>query len=340
MNTDYNILSYLIYQILREETFPGKPLQQQQIRQILIDRYGLAPARGTLGRTIHQMETAGCPICGLDSRRGIWLQPECTPLEAEALIQPLITASHFSNQNLDKLLQLVGLLNVEFRKQAKGVKFRAREYLHTESDILFTLGLIKQALEDQTQLQFLYCDLDEKQRPVPRKDKRHPEGKRLVSVHGILCMENHYYMVASEDEPMLRNYRIDKMSQLLITGIKARRISEIPGQGPTFNALSYAARLNYKMFPGKPVSVKFRVTLPDTMNKNQFINIVWDEMGNKAKRFRISDDHNFEFEAEMPGIGAKLFAGQYSQFCEILEPENLRQDMCKEFEQTLRKYKK
>lgn len=76
MNTDYNILSYLIYKLLRVKATRDRPLLQKEIRDMLLDRYGMCPSRVTLSRILHQMADYDDGIKGLDGRKGIWVEDD------------------------------------------------------------------------------------------------------------------------------------------------------------------------------------------------------------------------------------------------------------------------
>ena len=339
MNADYNVLSYLVYRVLLEKSNPARPLRQQDILDNIADVYGLTPSRVTLSHTLHQMADYGCPVCGLDGRKGVWLQPECDETELRMLTDPLLSASHISNSNLDKLLGSLGKLGAKNREYYAKSRKAAHHYWHHNEDIVNTIHLVAGAVGQKCVLQFIYCDFDEQHRMIPRRDKDHPEGKRQVSAYGIVYMDGHYYMVASEHKPQLRNYRIDKMTGLMLTGEKALPLEQITGQ-KFFDPAAYGAMQNYKMFGGELVEVKYRIHMAKPEEKIKFINIVWDEFGNRPYAFDTSGKNSFTFKVKIPKLGAKIFARQYSEVAELLEPRELRQELGAEYVDVAAKYQK
>ncbi len=340
MNANYNLLSYNLYHLLKNYAGPQHPLKQREILDILEDIYRMEPARGTLTKTLHEMEDAGCPICGLDGRKGIWLAPDFTDMEIKLLIGPLVMANYLSSKNLYKLLKKLEILDGGAEK-SKRQPFKQNCYLRSQGDIFETLKIIQQAEEQQDQLLFTYCDLNENREFVPRKDKLHPNGQRTVSVYGFICVGNHYYMVAHEDEDYLRNFRIDKMTNLLITGKKARDISTISGYEKVkkLNVAEYVANMNYKMFPGDLMECEFRLHLPNPYLANYYINIMWDEFGDKAKNFTYVDKETIDFSVSIPKESAKIFVQQYCDIVEVIKPAELRNQVRDILKNALTKYK-
>ena len=339
MNANYNLLGYNIYRLLKQYAGPEHPLKQKEILEILADVYRMEPARGTLISTIHDLVNAGCPIMGLQGRKGIWLAPEFSDLELKLLIGPLVTANYLSAKNINKLLKKMAILDRSI-KFAKAQGFRTNKFFHTEGDVFETLRIIEQAEHNHQKLIFTYCDLDEHKHYIPRTDAAHPKGRREVSVYGFICSDNHYYMVAKEQEPFLRNFRVDKMTNLLITGQKAEEISTIPGHEKDrhLDLAEYIAQMNYKMFSGDDIDCRIRITVPDPTLRTYYINTMWDEFGNRPHAFRILDDCHFEFSITLSKWGAKVFAQQYCDIAEIIAPQNFRLELTAEFNKVAKDY--
>ena len=334
------LLPVFIYKILRQYSSKQHPLSHAEIMKYLDLDYGVEHIDPkTITRCMDDFETAGWAV-HRNKRLGVYLEEVFTETELKVLMAPMYMASYLSNKNVDKLMEKIGKINEMQRKRVNRNKALAKQYRHQEyDDFLGKIEMIDYAQDHHLQLQFVYNDLDEKGMLVPRATSD-SEIKRVVHPLGMVCVDNFYYFVAAKgDDLKILNYRIDKMSHVIALSDKAVPVGKIPGcQRGVFCPSEYVNR-NFKMYNTEPKNVKFRIVAEEPKRLNLYINTIWDEFGNRVDRVKKVDDRTIEFDVKVPLSGARIFAMQYANVAEVLEPQELRKELGKMFEESVRKYR-
>lgn len=334
------LLPVLIYKILRRYSSKQHPLSHADIMKYLELDYGVEHIdTKTITRCMDDFEYIGWPV-HRNKRLGCYLAEVFTETELKVLMAPMFMASFLSDDSIAKLMDKIGKINEQQRKNVKKNTAFAQQYRHLEhDDFLSKIELIDFAQDNHRQLQFVYNDIDEKGRLVPRasEDK---DGKRIVHPYGMVYVNGFFYFICAKGKDLkILNYRIDKMTNVVVLDEKSEPISKIPGyERGVFNPAEYVNK-NFKMYNTTPEWVKFRIVSLKPERLNLYINTVWDEFGNRVDRIKRVDDTTIEFEAKIPLLGAKIFALQYADVAEVLEPEELREELCKIHKKNIEKYK-
>lgn len=314
-NKNYNGLSYLIYQILKTESSVEKPMGKMQLLRRIRECSGEKPSRNTLTSILNDMVKYNCPIQGVGvDRSKFWLDESYTLLTASVERSFMREETAFLNKKLDRALG-VG-----------GTKYIVKRVYDTKGDIHQNADIIKQAMKSDRKLQFVYGDTNLMNEFIPRKDKSHRRAMRMVSVYDVIFCNGFFYMVASENDTVLRNYRIDKMRSLKIAGKGTLPLEKVyPGK--TYSTQSYISSQNYRMFGGEKIGVRFRFRVKKQNERMYYENIVLDEFGKNAQNVVYLDKKSFEFTVALPRMGALIFARQYADKCAIVSPPELVDEM-------------
>lgn len=334
------LLPVFIYKILRRYSSRQHALSHADIKKYLWLDYDVDSIDSkTITRCLDDFENVGWPV-HRNKRLGVYLSEVFTETELKVMMAPMFMASYLSNENISKLMLKIGKINERQRKNVKRNIAFASQYRHIEyDDFLGKIRTIDYAQDNHLQLQFVYNDIDENGRLAPRivdNDK----GIRIANPYGMVYVEGFFYFICSKDgSKKILNYRIDKMTNVVVLDTPAMPISQIPGyERGVFNPAEYVNR-NFKMFNTEPVDVKFRIAAPIAKRLNFYINTVWDEFGNRVSRIKRVSDTIIEFSAKIPLLGAKIFALQYADVTEVLEPEELRAELRNIFKNNAKKYK-
>ena len=335
------LIPVFIYKILRHYSSKQHPLSHADIMKYLALDYGVEHIdHKTITRCMDDFELAGWAV-HRNKRLGVYLEEVFTETELKVLMAPMYMAAYLSEQNVNKLMEKIGKINELQRKRVNKNKVLAKQYRHQEQDdFLSKIEVIDYAQDHHLQLQFVYNDLNEHGQLVPRITGT-GEIWRTVHPLGMVCVDGFYYFVGAKGDALkVLNYRIDKMSNVKVLDEKAVAISQIPGyERGVFSPSEYVNR-NFKMYNTEPQRVRFRILVEDSKRLNLYINTVWDEFGKRVDQVQKVNDRTIEFSVKIPLIGAKIFALQYANVAEVLEPQELRNELWQLFQENVRKYEK
>lgn len=128
----------------------------------------------------------------------------------------------------------------------------------------------------------------------------------------------------------LSNYRIDRMTEIKITGDKSRSINEIEGMKYGFNIPKHMSEHVY-MFSDNVSKVKFKV-------KKSIMGEVVDWFGlDFVVRNETEDEAVIQVNSSEQAM--VFWAMQYGEYVEVLEPENIRERIKENISEMAEKYK-
>ena len=140
-------------------------------------------------------------------------------------------------------------------------------------------------------LTFRYFDYD-----ITRQKVFRQEGRRYTaSPYGLIWNSENYYMVAFDHAHReMRHYRVDKMTELVITTL-AREGRE---RYPDFQLAQYGQK-HFGMYSGQEVTVTLR-------GKRDKAHLVWDRFGQEVILAPDGPDH---FTVTLPVVMSPQFFG-------------------------------
>lgn len=234
----------------------------------------------------------------------------------------------------------------EFKRNGKKefeIQWQAKRGAYMDTGASDEEVMLVTAIAIKKKVQFVYNNVDVNKKKVPRQSEAHPDGVYVVDPYAVISAQGRCYLVCNEGEDrFLRNFRIDKMSNMQILDEDILRLKEIKGyeNGRSFNEKEYLKNFNYRMFTGEMLNVEFVIERDDKNEMAKIINIFWDELNHfEDLHMKKIADNKTRVSVKMPKFGAKVFARQFSDMCTLTSPQSLRNELQEEFKELQNRYK-
>lgn len=158
---------------------------------------------------------------------------------------------------------------------------------------------------------------------LKKRENRHEKfGNWRIEPYDLMWSNGYYYLVGKNDQNGWMNLRVDRILEALPQTERFERMD-------SFSTVEYRDR-SPVMYPGKEQVIRLRC-------KDTMINTLLDFFGAKLT-FRKPENGLVEVTVNVAPEGVKLFAMQYADRVEVLEPEELREEMRKSLQTALEKY--
>ena len=193
------------------------------------------------------------------------------------------------------------------------------------------LDLLQKAIDDQRWVELCYgsmqLGLDSVSRCRPFLQYRHPDKPWDTYAPLRVLFENggFYLVCCKRGENSLRSLRLDRIMDL-------REIpkSKQPKGWPQNQVDVTYRQQNPLMYSSRPLTVKLRC-------RSSILNQVVDQLGSAAAIYRQEGDA-FTVTASLSYNGARAFALQYADRCQVVEPPELRDEVRALLRQALDQY--
>lgn len=173
------------------------------------------------------------------------------------------------------------------------------------------INLLDQAIREQKKVRLTYGEyrlvLQDK-RWQPKLTRREKNGVMNVSPYALMWSNGNYYLVCRHRGMM--NLRVDRI-------LKAELLPDSFTPPADFDPVQYRDRCPV-MYPGKPEFVRMRCAVT-------LLNTLVDFFGPVPQYTRPGEDGTTEVTMSIAPEGVRLFALQYADQVEVLEPEWLRE---------------
>lgn len=308
--------------ILKEYTDSSHALTTNELLEKLKSLYSVDIERRTLYRTIDTLNSAvpSLQITRNETGKGYSLK-EREFREGEILL--LCNAIHASNfiskkQSSELIHKLLHTQSRYFQKSYTNEVYFENPKKPLFTDIIDSLQIISHAIENNICIAFDYTKYDHTKRLVP-----YGNNPRTVEPLYIVYNDERPYLVASKPgTDIIRHYRIDRMTNVQL--IKNRRCTYKNKK----EAYEYASN-KFFMFNGDILTATF-------LCREETIPQVIDFFGTDVRFIPVRGGYTFTIRGAKRGI--EIFAQQYMDCIEILDPESLRQDMRNLLEDALQRY--
>jgi predicted DNA-binding transcriptional regulator YafY len=209
------------------------------------------------------------------------------------LLMDAVQSSRFITQKKSDALirKLEGLASFHQAGQLQRQVFVSGRIKVMNESIYYNVDKLHSAIAAQKAITFKYFDYDIQRRKVFRQ-----EGKRyVVSPYGLIWNSENYYLVAFHHAYReMRHYRVDKMTEIVVTGLDR----DGKDQHPDFQLAEYGQK-HFGMYGGQEV----RVTLRGRKDKAQ---LVWDRFGQDIILVPDGEEH---FTVTLPVVISPQFFG-------------------------------
>ncbi len=212
--------------------------------------------------------------------------------EVKLLMDAVQSSRFITQKKSDALLRkLEGLASVHQAGQLQRQVYVAGRIKVMNESIYYNVDKLHTAIAGQKAITFKYFDYD-----IARNKVFRQEGKRyVVSPYGLIWNSEDYYLVAFDHAHReLRHYRVDKMTEIVVTGLDREGKEQYPG----FQLAEYGQK-HFGMYSGQEMKVTLR-------GRRDKASLVWDRFGQDVILVPDGEEH---FTVTLPVVMSPQFFG-------------------------------
>lgn len=209
------------------------------------------------------------------------------------LLMDAVQSSRFITQKKSDALirKLEALASVHQARQLQRQVYVSGRIKVMNESIYYNVDKLHAALAGQKAITFKYFDYDIYRKKVFRRGG----GRYTVSPYGLIWNSENYYLVAFDHVNRdMRHYRVDKMTEIVVTGL-ARAGG---AQYPDFQLAQYGQK-HFGMYSGQELTVTLR-------GRRSMAGVVWDRFGQDVI---LSPDGEEHFTVTLPVVMSPQFFG-------------------------------
>jgi len=187
------------------------------------------------------------------------------------------------------------------------------------------IGVLDQAVREKKMVRVTYGEYRLVQKKEGWKPELVPREKHSVlevAPYALMWSNGNYYLVVKHRGMM--NLRVDRI-------LKAEQMEESFEMPADFDPVRYRDS-SPVMYPGKHEFVRMRC-------HTAMVSVLLDFFGSLPQYTKPLEDGTTEVTMSIAPGGVKLFALQYADQVEVLEPESLREDILQTLERAQKKYR-
>ena len=263
---------------------------------------------------------------GQGPTRRFFLQSILSPSEWRILSDMIMVYPYISEND-----------TIKFRSAMARIAPGVRDWKHqryapkTPQTINFEhIRLLDESIEKGHKVQLRYGKYqlsfgsDRRWRPALQAMEKN-RGWMRVDPYAMMWSNGYYYLVCRDGE-IMRNLRVDRIMEILTT-------TEEFEKDPTFDPYQYRDR-SPVMYPGEPTRIRLKC---DTNR----ISTLMDFFGTAISEYSVSEQKPHETTVTLKASekGVRLFALQYADDVEVLEPASLRDEVATTLKIAASKYR-
>ena len=282
-----------LYRMLLRQTDEEHPLTVLQIIEELA-RQDIKAERKSIYDDLEALRLFGMDIQSRKGKTSGWFvgDREFELPEVKLLMDAVQSSRFITQKKSDALIRkLEGLASVHQAGQLQRQVYVSGRIKVMNESIYYNVDKLHAAIAGQKAITFKYFDYDIQRKKVFRQD-----GKRyMVSPYGLIWNSENYYLVAFEHTRReLRHYRVDKMSEIVVTNLDR----EGREQYPNFQLAEYGQK-HFGMYSGQEMKVTLR-------GRRDKASLVWDRFGQEVILVPDGEEH---FTVTLPVVISPQFFG-------------------------------
>ncbi len=313
-----------ILQIFKQYSDCDHPLKQEEIAERLEKDYGIVLERKAISRNISLLKEAGYEL--ESTHIGSYLiHHDFENSELHMLIDGILSSKHITAKHSRDLIdRICNLSNQYFKSSVKHIH-TVNEWSKTDNQELFlSIELIDEAIESKRQIGYCYnkYEIDK---------KLHKSSYQCVSPYQMILHNQRYYLMAySEYWRNMVFHRLDRITHMKLTNIKALPITQIPGYEDGIDYRMFSSALPY-MYTDKPEYIDF---IADTCIIDQII----DWFGKDVGLIATEESNKVKVSIKASPNAMEHWVMQYINYVEVIAPEHFRQRIKNTLKKGLSKY--
>ena len=267
---------FYILEYLEQNSHADHPVRASQLTEMLAHRYGITCERKTIYSDIAALQQLGVDIVSIPGKNGgYYIASRNFELPELKLLIDAVQSSRFltekkSRELIEKLCKQCSVHDAKLMRRDVLVSGRVKSM---NESIYYNVDAIQEAIAENRQINFRYFDwgLD--------GQRRYRDKEYIASPYG-LCQDNeNCYLLALSERHGITSYRVDRMSDIQLTGDARVPCPELTGK----NLQEHSSQL-FQMYAGEATDVKLRF-------HRSLVNVVIDRFGKDTMLIPDGDEH-------------------------------------------------
>ena len=206
-----------LMQMLLEETDPSHPMNATELCEKMQSRYEYSYNRKTIYTDIERLKTYGMKIRQIKGKNfGYYVEKRDFDLAELKLLVDAVQSSKFitKEKSEDLIRKLAKQTSNENAKQLQRQVFIYNRIKADNDAIYSNVDAIHEAIQNNRQIGFRYCEWTVKKELVRKKDG----AEYVVSPWALTWDDENYYLVAYDAAAeKIKHYRVDKMQEIRVS---------------------------------------------------------------------------------------------------------------------------
>lgn len=282
-----------LYQILATRSDEDHPFTVQELISELA-RHDIKAERKSIYDDMEALRAFGLDVQNRKGHSPGWFvgRREFELPELKLLVDAVQSSRFITQKKSSALIQkLERLASTHQAKQLQRQVYVDQRVKVMNESIYYNVDKLHSAIAAQKAITFRYFDYNMRRERVFRREG----GRYNASPYGLIWNNDNYYMVAYDPaHQQLRHYRVDKMSDIVVTGL--------PREGrdryPDFDLAQYGQK-HFGMFSGSEANVTLRC-------RSHMAGVVIDRFGHDIIMIPQDEDH---FTVTLPAVLSPQFYG-------------------------------
>ena len=253
----------ILAKLLLERSDEEHPVSRQEMQGEL-ECWGLSAERKSLYDDMEQLRELGLDVQSRRGRGGGWYvgQREFELAELKLLVDAVQSSRFLTKRKSDALIRkLEGLTCVHQARQLQRQVYVDRRVKTMNESIFYNVDRLHGAIAANRVITFRYFEYNAARERVFRREG----AKYRVTPYGLIWDSENYYLAGWDElNKELRHYRVDKMAEIAVTGMKGHPADDWDAEG--------YARRHFGMYSGRPCQLRLRC-------ENRLAGVVIDRFG-------------------------------------------------------------
>jgi len=314
----------ILAKLLLERSDEEHPISTQEMLAEL-ERWDISAERKSIYDDMEQLRELGMDIQSRKGREGGWFigQRDFELAELKLLVDAVQSSRFLTGRKSDGLIRkLESLASVHQARQLQRQVYVDRRIKTMNESIFYNVDKLHAAIAANRMITFRYFEYDMRKEKVFRRD-----GARYrVTPFGLVWDSENYYLAARDElRKELRHYRVDKMSDITVTGMMGSDRDD-------WNPEGYSNR-HFGMYSGRECQLRLRCAA-------RLAGVMLDRFGRDVMMVPDGDDH-FTVTLDVvvsPNLWGWLFG--LGDGVEVLSPDWAAEDFRRHLESVLALYGK
>ena len=220
----------ILAKMLLERSDEEHPISRQEMQEEL-ERWGLSAERKSLYDDMEQLNALGLDVQSKRGRGGGWYvgQRDFELAELKLLVDAVQSSRFLTRRKSDALIRkLEGLTSVHQARQLQRQVYVDRRIKTMNESIFYNVDRLHGAIAAGRVTTFRYFEYNAARERVYRRDG----AKYRVTPYGLIWDSENYYLAGWDElHKELRHYRVDKMTDITVTGMRGTPVEDWTPEG-------------------------------------------------------------------------------------------------------------